>query len=809
VRKRPSLYLEQLEDRCVTTAIGGLWPDARHLTLSFVPDGTPTATGTSSFFSRIASGSSPAAVEQTILRAFQTWAQYSNVNISLTGDDGEAFGAAGLVQGDPRFGDIRIGADALNRSTVATATGYQPSGTTWSGDVLFNSNYSFGNGPGQYDLFTVALHEAGHVFGLVDETADSNSVEYQYYTGPRTGLAPSDILALQAQYGVRTGDAFQANGGNHTLATATNLNSVGGTPVCTILIAQGDVTTQQDVEYYRFTTDLASHPNGVLVQLQASRLSVVTAQLTVFDQSGNAIASAVTADPLNNDLTIHLSQVTPGATYYVAVQGSQAGALAIGAYQLAVNLQPSAASVGAPGQFGNAQTLAQVNSLNGNELGTAGLISIGNDTNVFTFKTKSGPYVNGLTVTLQTWGSGLGAPTLAVFDAAGNQLCAAYSVLPDGTFSLHVDGIAANSTYYVRAVTPALNAATHGSFAVQVDLNAPAGTQPTVSPFLQTVVTDLLGGLLGVVSGVLSLLGLGSRVPPATTLTTVPGYAPQTKYQTVGGLSSPSARACYRIQSAPAAAGQTDVMTVSVMAQFAQALSPDVRVFDGQMNPVGASVLANANGVIIVQVANAVPIADYLIMVGAAQRPNKANTGAYVLDVTFGGTAAPANQTYAADTLSSAAPQDVRTLSVSQNQLFSFVLSANTGGSTQAAEVQMQIVDANGNMVYSQIAYAGQQATTGNVYLQSGSYTVRFTAVPKTPGQLPALTYTLAGLVLSDPQGPQATDPSADNSTAPPPSDTSTTTTDTSSTYYWSDPNYAYSYGYGQTYPSGQSYTYQ
>jgi hypothetical protein len=794
-----------LEDRCVPTAIGGLWPDARHLTLSFVPDGTPTATGASNFFSRIAAGSTPSAVEQTILRAFQTWAQYSNINISLTGDDGEAFGAAGLMQGDPRFGDIRIGADALNRSAVATATGYQPSGATWSGDVLFNSNYSFGAGPGQYDLFTVALHEAGHVFGLADQTTDPNSVEYKYYTGPRTGLAPSDIQALQAQYGVRTGDAFQANGGNHTLATATNLNAVGGTPVSTILLAQGDVTRRQDVEYYRFTTDLASHPNGILVQLQASRLSFVTAQVTVYAQSGNVIASAATANPLNNDLTIHLSQVTPGATYYVAVQGSQASAFGVGAYQLAVNLQPSAAAVGAPGQFSNAQSPSQVNPLNPNELGAAGLISVGNDTNVFTFKTKTGPYANGLTVTLQTWGSGLGAPTLAVFDAAGNQLGAAYSVLPDGTFSLHIGSVAANSTYYVRAVTPALNAASHGSYAVQVDLNAPAGTQPTVSSVLQNVVTGLLGGLVSVVSGALSLLGLGGRIPPATSLSTVPGYAPQTKYQTVGGLSNPSATAYYSIQSAPAATGQTDVMTVSVMAQFAQALSPDVRVYDCQMNLVAASVLANANGVIIVQLANAAPNATYFIKVSAAQRPNKANSGAYVLDVTFGGMAAPANQTYAANNLTSAAPQDVRSLTVSRNQLFSFVLSADAGGSTQAAEVQMQIVDANGNVVYSQIAYAGQQATTGNVYLQSGSYIVRFIAVPKTPGQLPPLTYTLAGLVLSDPQGPQAVDPSSDSSTAPPPSDSSTSSTDT--TYYWTDPNYSYTYG--PTYPKSQPYSYQ
>jgi hypothetical protein len=281
----------------------------------------------------------------------------------------------------------------------------------------------------------------------------------------------------------------------------------------------------------------------------------------------------------------------------------------------------------------------------------------------------------------------------------------------------------------------------------------------------------------------------------------VPGYAPQTKYQTVSAISNPSATTYYRVQSAPAAAGQADVMTVSVMAQFASALSPQVLVFDSHMNAVAATVLTNANGVIIVQVANAQPNASYLIMVGAAQRPNKANTGAYLLDVTFGRTAAPANQTYAANTLTAAAPQNVRSLTVSQNQLFSFVLSANTGGSTQAAEVQMLIFDANGKEVYSQIAYAGQQATTGNVYLQSGTYTVRFIAIPKTPGQLPPLFYTLAGLVLSDPQGPQPVDSTSSSSTAP---SSSSSPPPDSSYSYWSDGTYTYYY-----YPNGQPYTYQ
>ena len=154
-----------LEDRTLPhTAFGVPWADPGHLTLSFAPDGAPTQLGGSSLYQSLAPAGSAAAWEWELLRAFQTWAAETNVNVGLVGDGGQPFGSPGAVQGDGRFGDVRVGAAPLSSRVVASASPFSWTGTTFSGDLLFNSTMPFriGDTPGTYDVFSIALHEAGH-----------------------------------------------------------------------------------------------------------------------------------------------------------------------------------------------------------------------------------------------------------------------------------------------------------------------------------------------------------------------------------------------------------------------------------------------------------------------------------------------------------------------------------------------------------------------------------------------------------------------------------------------------------------------
>ena len=107
-----TLTFERLEDRNLLAALSVPWPEASQLTLSFAPDGTSGGTQASALFQTLDARLPTRQWQTEILRAFQTWAVEADVNVGLVADGGQPFDTVGLKQGDPRFGDVRIGAAA-------------------------------------------------------------------------------------------------------------------------------------------------------------------------------------------------------------------------------------------------------------------------------------------------------------------------------------------------------------------------------------------------------------------------------------------------------------------------------------------------------------------------------------------------------------------------------------------------------------------------------------------------------------------------------------------------------------------------
>src|SRR5262245_28576173 len=206
--KPPVLRLESLEDRAVPAVFGEPWLDGRHLTLSFATDGTSL----SSVGSNLTSALSPLgwdAARTELLRAFQSWAVQANLNVGAAADSNWAFGTAAAIQGDPRFGDIRIGGRNLSNEVIAITSPFSLL-TPTAGDLILNTGkqFTFGNALGKYDLFTVTMQESGHAFGI-GNSVDPASVMYEQYGSARSGLSGGDVAAIRALYGERTKDSFE------------------------------------------------------------------------------------------------------------------------------------------------------------------------------------------------------------------------------------------------------------------------------------------------------------------------------------------------------------------------------------------------------------------------------------------------------------------------------------------------------------------------------------------------------------------------------------------------------------------------
>ncbi|MBY0525463.1 MAG: matrixin family metalloprotease [Gemmataceae bacterium] len=469
------LLVELLEDRLAPANFGFTWPDATHLTISLVPDNTSAGSAASGLYRLLDSEIGPGLWQREILRAVQTWAASANIGISVVTDGGQPLGTAGAIQGDSRFGDIRVAALPLGPDALSSGTPFSPYGGSWSGDILLNSDAHFGIGStGAPDLYSVMLHEMGHVFGL-DDSTDPNSVMFGNYAGARGGLSTSDVQAIQSLYGTRASDALEGTRGNDTRTRATDLETAAlaqylqlmADPVTAASASlvpfsvSADITTRQDVDFYSYRTDRFT-PNFT-VQLQSSGRSLLEAKLTVLDGNGNVVSASSAVDPLSGDLTIRIDNARSNSTYYVKVESNSADAFGVGGYQL--KLRPDAPQPLLNLLDGLAHRLQRDRSDNtlrtavdlGRDIATtndqtdfttSGLISSQGDIDFYRFRAPdSGTTAQSMTV--MVWAGGGLQPAIAVYDANGQPLAAEVLVNGDGSVIVRIDNAVSNATYFV------------------------------------------------------------------------------------------------------------------------------------------------------------------------------------------------------------------------------------------------------------------------------------------------------------------------------------------------------------------------
>jgi len=336
-RRRKSTFrpfLEPLEDRITPYVLSGYSWASTNISASFMPDGTMDMGHPSDLFALYNASYPTATWQLQFAKALQTWADASALNFHFVAEQidpttgvGYPSGIPGLIQGDPRFGDIRLGA-----SSAIWGLGHAifPGNSTMGGDITLNGAgaASIGSSP---DLYSILLHEAGGALGLGEGPAATSVMNGP---GPYTGLYGDDIAGIQALYGTRPADTASHNLGSPTpLALAS-----GGVTL------SNNITSIGAVDYYQVTAPA----NGSLtVSVDARNLSLFQPKVAVFDAAGNLLATA-SANIYGSVATVNLNGLVAGQTYILEAAGATTDVFGMGAYKLIA-------------QFGSGGTIVSIN----------------------------------------------------------------------------------------------------------------------------------------------------------------------------------------------------------------------------------------------------------------------------------------------------------------------------------------------------------------------------------------------------------------------------------------------------------------
>jgi hypothetical protein len=313
------------------------------------------------------------------------------------------------------------------------------------------------------------LQEAGHALSI-GNSSDPNSVMYESYQGPRSGLSAGDIASIQSLYGPRPADAFEGSTGNGTLASATRYAGA----------LTADLTSAGDVDVYKFTGAFLA--SKATVTLHAEGLSLVAARVEVLDSNGTILASAAAADPTNNDITLTLNSVHSGAAYYVRVSSARSDVFGVGAYQLDIKQQTLLGGVldtvgGLLDDTGindtlstAAQLLSNTNTVDSaSEYGVDGSFGSPSDVDDYQIVVPASPGGSPVNLVTTVWGhdGAILSPWIAVFDGVGNKLNAEVLTADGNTTTIQVRGLVPGNAY-VLSLSSELHAV--GDYHLAADL---------------------------------------------------------------------------------------------------------------------------------------------------------------------------------------------------------------------------------------------------------------------------------------------------------------------------------------------------
>ena len=319
-RHRRSLSVESLEPRNLLYNVSGQPWDHADISYSLVPDGTPWHPGSSVLFSEQSQSAPPEIWQREVARAFQTWANHADINFHRVEDGGQPLGR---VDPEATLADIRIGSALSDYAAAYTVLPVAGTG----GDVVLNAEHDFLHLDGQYAPRKTLTHEIGHALGLGHEYEQESVMGFQSHEYPET-LTPDDIAGIQAIFGARKPDIYDAAANNDQISRATKLP----VDLQRSLAVSADLTSHADVDYFQVT--MPAERSQLTVSVDARSVSLLAPAVIIYDSEGNLLAENK-AD-FGGVATAHANGLIPGANYFVAADGATTDEFGMGAYRLQI-----------------------------------------------------------------------------------------------------------------------------------------------------------------------------------------------------------------------------------------------------------------------------------------------------------------------------------------------------------------------------------------------------------------------------------------------------------------------------------------
>ena len=229
-------------------------------------------------------------------------------------------------------------------------------------------------------------------------------------------------------------------------------------------------------------------------------------------------------------------------------------------------------------------------------------------------------------------------------------------------------------------------------------------------------------------------------------------------YQTSGYIES--ADDVDYLESAPSNLDSEDFEYLSIVVRSTTpgGLVPRVDAFSTSGKPRASEVLANANGVLILQVKDVEPEDGVVVRVSAANTNESYQAGGYELEAQFVSRQVELDELYEG-VLKDEKSDLVRTLHIGETQLVHFALSAGEVELDEPTMVWAVIFDTDGQVLRKFATPPGETRSVETVLMTPGNYRVEFHAARANGQELPEVEFELLGKSLSLPIGPGISDP--------------------------------------------------